>query len=129
MVTHMTPTVNITRELVGQALYRMRREVAGDARRTNAINRAALNLEACPWTFDQEEAELYIVSASEPSKRYHITPIGCDCQAARSSRPCWHGAAYQIVNLAFAIGKQRLIAARPAHVVAEIQSRADALYS
>jgi hypothetical protein len=121
--------VDITRQLVGQALYRQRQAAVGNARRTTAINRAALNLEACPWHYDQEEAELVIISASDPSRRYHIGPCGCDCQAARSGRPCWHAAAYQIVNLAFAIGKQRQYAPAAGRTHEQIQAAADSLFS
>ena len=63
----------------------------------NAINRAALNLEACAWAFDGEV--LRIVSASG-NARYTVTVKGCECKAAAAGRPCWHRAAWRLLRKA-----------------------------
>ena len=63
----------------------------------NAINRAALNLEACPWAFDGEV--LRIASASS-SARYTVGVGGCKCKAGQAGRPCWHRAAWRLLRKA-----------------------------
>ena len=45
---------SVTRENVGAALRQARIDCAQHLRWLNALNRAALNLEACPWAFDGE---------------------------------------------------------------------------
>jgi hypothetical protein len=89
----------ISRQTVGAALRQCRIAFATNSRELNAINRAALNLEACVWQFDG--ATLSIESATETgSTRYHVTAGGCTCKAAQHSKPCWHLAGYRLLQLA-----------------------------
>ena len=91
--------VNITREHVGKALQIMRQNVRHNAPLLNALNRAALNVEACAWTWSPD-GELVIVSATNGHTRYHVTANTCDCKAGRSDRPCWHRQAYALLHAA-----------------------------
>ncbi len=71
----------INRQNVGAALRQFRLSFAGNSRELTAINKAALNLEACVWFFDGDT--LVIESATQTGLvRYHIQHDACDCQAA-----------------------------------------------
>jgi hypothetical protein len=76
----------------------MRNECRYESSELNAINRAALNLEACTWQYDGEL--LVIESASTQFKRYHVAYNGCDCKAGSTGRACWHMAAYKLIQRA-----------------------------
>ncbi len=89
---------SITRQNVGNALRLMRHECRYNSTEINAINRAALNLEACTWQYDGEA--LSIESASTQFQRYHITYTGCDCKAGTRGRACWHMAAFLLIQRA-----------------------------
>ncbi len=128
----MTPTivaaavpVNITREHVGKALYQWRKNVEHNPRDLNAVNRAALNLEASPW-YMTPDGELVITSASDSRKRYHVNPDGCDCRAAMSGRACWHVAAYRLLHTADAM--RRMEAPQKPVQRATAQALVDELY-
>ncbi len=54
---------SVNRENVGKALRQLRLECRHNQREMNAINRAALELEASAWTFDGET--LVIQSAKQ----------------------------------------------------------------
>ena len=73
----------------------MRNECHYESTELNAINRAALNLEACPWAFDGEV--LVIQSATTAANRYTVTPHGCECKASQRGTPCWHQAARRLL--------------------------------
>lgn len=85
---------SISRQTVAAALHAARIEAAEHRAWINAINRAALNLEACPWAFDGDV--LRIASASS-THRYSVTPNGCECKAGQAGRPCWHRAAWRLL--------------------------------
>jgi hypothetical protein len=87
---------HLTRENVGKALRQMRQEYQHRPRELNAINRAALELEASTWIWDGEL--LVIQSASDLTKRYHVSFDGCDCMAGKHGRPCKHLAAFHLVR-------------------------------
>ena len=89
-----------------------------------AINRAALNLEACPWAFDGET--LRIASATTRGTRYTVSPEGCECKAAKESRPCWHRAAWRLLRKAAELVKP---AAPVMPSDEELQALVDALYA
>lgn len=89
---------SITRTTVGQALRQMRMECRSNSREITAINKAALNLEACIWQYDGEA--LVIESASTQQQRYHVQHDGCDCKAGQNGRPCWHLAAFTLIQRA-----------------------------
>lgn len=123
--TTIAQPVNITREHVGRALYAWRKNVEHNPRDLNAVNRAALNLEANPW-YMSPDGELVITSASDSRKRYHVTVDGCDCRAATSGRPCWHVAAYKILHTAEAM--RRLEAPQKTAQQATAQALVDELF-
>ena len=89
---------SVTRQTVAAALAAARVEAAEHRAWINAINRAALNLEACPWAFDGEV--LRITSATTQGTRYTVGTHGCECQAAQEGRPCWHHAAWRLLRKA-----------------------------
>ncbi len=89
---------SVNRQNVGQALRLMRQECQYDRSEMNAINKAALNLEACVWIFDGEL--LTIESASTMFTRYTVAHNGCDCKAGQRGTPCWHMAAYTLLTRA-----------------------------
>ena len=65
----------VNREAMGKALALARVECRNDQRWLNAVNRAALNLEACPWQFDGEM--LVIASATMSRTKYTVTARSC----------------------------------------------------
>ena len=80
-----TVAQSINRQTVAAALAAARTEAAEHRLWITAINRAALNLEACPWAFDGET--LRIVSATTRGTRYTVSPEGCECKAAELIQP------------------------------------------
>ncbi len=86
---------SVNRHTVGAALQEARRQCGQQLRWLNALNRAALNLEACPWQFDGDV--LVIASASDGSSRYTVDTHGCECRAAQKGNPCWHRAARRLL--------------------------------
>ena len=96
MTTTIVPNVN--RQHVGAALRQMRQDCQYDPRELTAINKAALNLESCTWQYNGEQ--LIIESATQLSKRYHVDRTGCDCAAAKVGTPCWHLAAWHLIQRA-----------------------------
>ncbi len=111
---------SISRQHVGNALRRMRHECRYNAAEITAINKAALNLEACTWQYDGEA--LVIESATTMHQRYHVQPTGCDCKAGSNGRPCWHMAAFTLIlraaELALTPAKPRQIDEQYAAAVA-----------
>ncbi len=89
---------SVNRQYVGQALRQMRYDCQHNPREIAAINRASLNLEACTWYLQGER--LVIESATQLQKRYHVDEAGCDCKAAQAGRPCWHLAAWHLIQRA-----------------------------
>src|SRR5918999_1552492 len=92
-MANATVAQSISRQTVAAALAAARTEAAELRLWITAINRAALNLEACPWAFDGET--LRIASATTRGTRYTVNPEGCECKAAQDGRPCWHRAAWR----------------------------------
>ena len=89
-------TQSVNRSTVAAALAAARTEAAEHRAWINAINRAALNLEACSWAFDGDT--LRIASATSKGTRYTVNALGfCECKAAKDSRPCWHRAARRLL--------------------------------
>ncbi len=115
-------TQQVNRQTVAAALREARIQAAEYRAWINAINRAALNLEAVTWAFDGDV--LRIASAST-NARYTVTPEGCECKAGNAGRPCWHKAAWRLLYKAVEM------MAPPPHVElsdAEIQALVDELY-
>ena len=113
---------SINRQTVAAALAAARTEAAEHRLWITAINRAALNLEACPWAFDGET--LRIASATTRGTRYTVNPDGCECKAAQDGRPCWHGAAWRLLRKAAELVKPPV---KPTE--AELQALVDELYA
>lgn len=84
----------VNRIVVAQALAQARAECADHTVWLNAINRAALNLEACPWQFD---GEALVIKSATSNNRYTVTKAGCECKAFLDCRPCWHRAAWRLL--------------------------------
>jgi hypothetical protein len=84
----------VNRESVGRAIAIAREECKEDKRWLNAVNRAALNLEACQWQFD---GIVFIVKSTTEDIHYNVTPDGCECKAFLSGKPCWHRAARRLL--------------------------------
>ena len=97
-MANSTVAQSVNRSAVARALAAAR--IACDNRRDwlNAVNRAALNLEACRWAFDGET--LVIQSATDSQTRYRVTADACECQAFKSGKACWHRAALRLLRLA-----------------------------
>ncbi len=86
---------SVNRQSVGVALQQARRECADHLAWLNALNRAALNLEAGFWQFDGDI--LVVSSATKQGTRYVVDAIGCTCKAGQAGRPCWHRAARRLL--------------------------------
>ena len=121
-MANVTVTQAVNRQTVAAALAAARAECAQYAAWLNAVNRAALNLEACPWQFDGEK--LRIGSASS-SIRYTVTADGCECKAYEAGRPCWHRVARRLLVKAAELAHRPA----PAKTTAELQAEVDALFA
>jgi hypothetical protein len=97
-VANATVAQSISRVTIAVALQAARTEAAEHQAWINAINRAALNLEACGWAFDGDV--LQIASATTPAVRYTVDHRGCQCKAGQAGRPCWHRAAWRLLRKA-----------------------------
>ena len=84
----------VNRTAVAQALAEARAQCVGQRAWLNAINRAALNLEACPWQFD---GDTLVIASATSDTRYTVTKAGCECKAFWDGRPCWHRAARRLL--------------------------------
>lgn len=86
-------SASFDRRHVGAALRQLRLAHGEDTGMITAINKAALNLEACRWQFDGRT--LVIESATHTGqRRYTVTAANyCDCNAAIAGRRCWHSVA------------------------------------
>lgn len=72
----------VNRRNVAAALAAARKESAGYPAWLAALNRAALNLEACSWQFD---GEVLVIGSASSAARYTITAKGCECKAAQAA--------------------------------------------
>lgn len=114
-----TPSIAqaVNRTTVATALRQARIEAAEHRAWINAINRAALNLEACWWSFDGDD--LLIESATDSSLRYTVDAHGCECKASKKGSPCWHRAARRLLVKA---GEMQV------RTLAEVQAAADEMF-
>ncbi|HSH83389.1 MAG TPA: hypothetical protein VLA19_33060 [Herpetosiphonaceae bacterium] len=94
-MANATVAQSVNRSNVGLALQAARAACAQHPRWLAAVNRAALNLEACRWQFDGDV--LVVHSATTPGTRYTVTADTCTCKAAAAGRPCWHRAAHRLL--------------------------------
>jgi hypothetical protein len=117
-------TTLITRQSVAAALAAARVEAAQHAAWMNAINRAALNLEACIWQFD---GDILVIHSATSAARYTVDAHGCQCKAHDAGRPCWHRAARRLLVKAAEMAAPQVT--RPRRSPAELQAAADALFA
>jgi hypothetical protein len=96
-MANATVTQAINRSMVALALAEARKQCAEHNAWMNAINRAALNLEACPWQFD---GDVLIIHSATSAARYTVTSDGCQCKAAQKGNACWHRAARRLLRKA-----------------------------
>ena len=113
----------VNRQSVAAALHTARVECSQYTAWLNAVNRAALNLEACRWAFDGET--LVIASATTQGTRYTVTPNGCGCKAHEGGRPCWHRAARRLLVKAAELAADE----QPTKSMAELQAAVDELFA
>jgi hypothetical protein len=85
----------VNRQTVALALRDARAKCAASHRWLNAVNRAALNLESCRWSFDGDT--LRVESATNSGDFYTVTVEVCPCSAGKAGKPCWHRAAHRLL--------------------------------
>jgi len=128
----------VNRQTVAQALRDARAKCGASNRWLNALNRAALNLEAVRWQFDGDT--LRVESATNSGDFYTVTVEVCPCSAGKAGKPCWHRAGCRLLckaaemtyTAATTNGYQDAPArpfedARP--TMAELQAAADELFA
>ena len=128
----------VNRTTVARALAAARTEAAEHRAWINAINRAALNLEACRWAFDGDT--LRVESATNSGDFYTVTVETCPCNAGKAGKPCWHRAgcrllckAAEMTYTAATTNGYQDAPARPFEdskpTMAELQAAADELFA
>ena len=128
----------VNRQTVAAALRDARAKCGASNRWLNAVNRAALNLEAVRWQFDGDT--LRVESATNSGDFYTVTVEVCPCSAGKAGKPCWHRAGCRLLckaaemtyTAATTNGYQDAPArpfedARP--TMAELQAAADELFN
>jgi hypothetical protein len=85
----------VNRQTVALALRDARAKCAASHRWLNAVNRAALNLESCRWSFDGDT--LRVESATNSGDFYTVTVETCPCSAGKAGKPCWHRAGCRLL--------------------------------
>jgi hypothetical protein len=96
MHTHTTHTTPITRAAVAQQLAAARALVENNRAWFNALNKAAVELEASAWSWNGQQ--LTIASRTTKGTRYTVTSAACPCKAGQAGRPCWHRAAARLIE-------------------------------
>jgi hypothetical protein len=128
----------VNRQTVALALRDARAKCAASHRWLNAVNRAALNLEAVRWQFDGDT--LRVESATNSDDFYTVTVETCPCQAGKAGKPCWHRAgcrllckAAEMTYTAATTNGYQDAPARPFEdakpTMAELQAAADELFA
>jgi len=116
----------VNRQSVAVALRDARAKCAASQRWLNAVNRAALNLEACKWSFDGDA--LKVESATNSGKFYTVTVASCPCKAGLKGEPCWHRAGVRLLVKAAEMAAPPTVEdSRP--TMAELQAAADELFA
>ncbi len=88
----------VNRENFGDVLRFIHHECRYTPTEIDAIDHAALNLEACSWEYDGEM--LIIEPAGAQFKRYHVAYDGCDCNIGVTGDDCWHMTAFRLIQRA-----------------------------
>jgi hypothetical protein len=128
----------VNRQTVALALRDARAKCAASHRWLNAVNRAALNLESCRWSFDGDT--LRVESATNSGDFYTVTVEVCPCSAGKAGKPCWHRAgcrllckAAEMTYTAATTNGYQDAPARPFEdakpTMAELQAAADELFA
>jgi hypothetical protein len=128
----------VNRQTVALALRDARAKCAASHRWLNAVNRAALNLEAVRWQFDGDT--LRVESATNSGDFYTVTVETCPCSAGKAGKPCWHRAGVRLLCKAAEMSYTAATTngyqdapARPFEdakpTMAELQAAADELFS
>jgi hypothetical protein len=94
----------VNRQTVALALRDARAKCAASHRWLNAVNRAALNLESCRWSFDGDT--LRVESATNSGDFYTVTVETCPCSAGKAGKPCWHRAGVRLLCKAAEMGQE-----------------------
>jgi hypothetical protein len=87
-MANSTVAQSISRQTVAAALREARIQAAEHKAWINAINRAALNLEACPWVFD---GEILRIASASSGTRYTVTPKAASARPSRPAAPAGIG--------------------------------------
>jgi hypothetical protein len=85
----------VNRQTVALALRDARAKCGASNRWLNALNRAALNLEAVRWQFDGDT--LRVESATNSGDFYTVTVETCPCSPCSAGKPCWHRAGCRLL--------------------------------
>jgi hypothetical protein len=121
-MANATVAQSINRQTVAAALRQARTDAAEHQAWINAINKAALELEAASWAFDGETLR---IASWTSTGRYTATAHTCECKAYAAGRPCWHRAAARLLVKASEI-------VQPVRVMptdAELQALVDELFA
>ena len=137
-MANATVAAAVNRQTVALALRDARAKCAASHRWLNAVNRAALNLESCRWSFDGDT--LRVESATNSGDFYTVTVEVCPCNAGKAGKPCWHRAgcrllvkAAEMTYTAATTNGYQDAPARPFEdskpTMAELQAAADELFN
>lgn len=97
-MSNASVTQSISRPAVARAVAAARAACAATPRWLNAVNRAALELEAVRWYFDGDV--LKMESSTTPGTWYTVNGHSCTCAAAHAGKPCKHRAARRLLRKA-----------------------------
>ena len=128
----------VNRQTVALALRDARAKCGASNRWLNAVNRAALNLEAVRWQFDGDT--LRVESATNSGDFYTVTVEVCPCSAGKAGKPCWHRAGCRLLckaaEMTYTAATTNGYQDAPAHpfedskpTMAELQAAADELFN
>ncbi len=110
----------VNRQTVAAALKQARIEAAEHQQWITAINKAAVNLEACPWWFD---GTVLCIASTTGARRYTVDAHGCECPSGQHGRPCWHRAAHRLLCKAAEVAHARQNNPDPVRVVSPLDAR------
>ena len=117
----------VNRQTVALALRDARAKCAASHRWLNAVNRAALNLESCRWSFDGDT--LRVESATNSGTFYTVTVATCPCKAGQKGEPCWHRAGCRLLVKAAEMAAPARPVADAKPTMEELQAAADELFA
>jgi len=92
------PHAAVNRSTVARAVVAARTACASYPHWLNAVNRAALELEAVRWYFNGDV--LKMESSTSAGTWYTVDSYGCTCRAGSAGKPCKHRAARRLLRKA-----------------------------